>query len=68
MMETAGFLAFCFCFRATTFGYDVGRYISLERLIEENKERYHETLEQSSAGWHEGSMIPGHKSITFFSV
>ena len=35
-------------------GYEVGRYISLERLIEQNKERYYETLEQSSQGWHEG--------------
>lgn len=35
-------------------GYEVGRYISLERLIEENKERYYETLEASSQGWHEG--------------
>lgn len=26
-------------------GYEVGRYISLERIIEENKERYYETLE-----------------------
>jgi Fic family protein len=34
-------------------GYEAGRYISLERLIEENKERYYETLEQSSQGWHE---------------
>jgi len=36
-------------------GYEVGRYISLERLIEENKERYYETLELSSQGWHEGN-------------
>ncbi|MFA7267994.1 MAG: Fic family protein [Sterolibacterium sp.] len=35
-------------------GYEVGRYISLERLVEQNKERYYETLEQSSQGWHEG--------------
>ncbi|KAF0250414.1 MAG: filamentation induced by cAMP protein Fic, partial [bacterium] len=35
-------------------GYEVGRYISLERLIEQNKERYYETLELSSQGWHEG--------------
>jgi Fic family protein len=35
-------------------GYEVGRYISLERLIEQNKARYYETLEQSSQGWHEG--------------
>ena len=35
-------------------GAEVGRYVSLERLIEQNKERYYETLEQSSMGWHEG--------------
>ena len=34
-------------------GFEVGRYISLERLIEQNKDRYYETLAQSSAGWHE---------------
>jgi Fic family protein len=39
-------------------GYEVGRYISLERLIEQNKERYYETLEQSSKGWHEGKHNP----------
>jgi len=39
-------------------GYDVGRYISIERLIEENKDRYYETLEQSSQGWHEGKNDP----------
>ena len=39
------------CYQA---GYKVGRYISLERMIEENKERYYETLEMSSKGWHEG--------------
>ncbi len=30
-------------------GYNVGQYVS----IEQNKERYYETLEQSSQGWHE---------------
>ena len=35
-------------------GLEVGRYISLERLIEQNKERYYEVLEQSSARWHDG--------------
>ncbi|MBE0427400.1 MAG: Fic family protein [Nitrospirae bacterium] len=35
-------------------GYEVGRYISIERIIEQNKDRYYETLEQSSQGWHEG--------------
>lgn len=39
-------------------GYEVGRYISLERLIEENKDRYYETLEHSSHGWHEGKHDP----------
>lgn len=39
-------------------GYEVGRYISLERLIEQNKARYYETLEQSSLGWHEGKHDP----------
>lgn len=39
-------------------GLEVGRYISLERLIEQNKERYYETLEQSSYGWHEGKHDP----------
>jgi hypothetical protein len=36
----------------------VGRYISLERLIEQNKERYYETLELSSQRWHEGQHDP----------
>jgi len=35
-------------------GFEVGRYISLERLIEQNKDRYYETLEQSSQRWHDG--------------
>lgn len=34
--------------------YWVGRYISLERVIESSKETYYETLEISSRGWHEG--------------
>ena len=41
-----------------SLGIEVGRYISIERLIEENKERYYETLEQSSQGWHEGKHDP----------
>ncbi|MDA3934427.1 MAG: Fic family protein [Gammaproteobacteria bacterium] len=35
-------------------GYEVGRYISLERIIEGSKESYYETLEVSSRGWHDG--------------
>lgn len=34
-------------------GYDVGKYISLEALIERSKESYYESLKQSSYGWHE---------------
>jgi len=36
------------------FDYAVGRYISLERIFEETKEGYYETLEASSQGWHQG--------------
>ncbi|MBI9082134.1 MAG: Fic family protein [Desulfobacterales bacterium] len=39
-------------------GFEAGRYISLERLIETNKDRYYETLETSSHGWHEGKHDP----------
>ncbi len=39
-------------------GFEVGRYVSLERVIEENKDRYYETLEQSSQRWHEGTHDP----------
>ncbi|MBM3328219.1 MAG: Fic family protein [Calditrichaeota bacterium] len=35
-------------------GFEVGRYISLERIIEKTKEEYYRTLELSSAGWHNG--------------
>ena len=39
-------------------GIEAGRYISLERIIEDNKERYYEILEQSSQSWHEGKHNP----------
>jgi Fic family protein len=39
-------------------GYEVGRYISLERIIEESKETYYEALEASSEGWHDGTHDP----------
>lgn len=35
-------------------GYMVGRYISIEKLIEQSKDAYYEALEQSSKDWHEG--------------
>jgi Fic family protein len=34
-------------------GYEVGRYISIERVYEETKQSYYETLEASSQHWHE---------------
>ena len=36
------------------FDYDVGRYISLERIIEESREDHYENLRLSSVGWYEG--------------
>ncbi len=35
-------------------GYIVGKYISMEMLIERTKETYYEALQASSIGWHEG--------------
>jgi Fic family protein len=35
------------------FDYAVGRFISLERIFEESKESYYDTLEASSQGWHQ---------------
>ena len=34
-------------------GYIVGKYISIEKMIEQTKETYYEALENSSAYWHE---------------
>lgn len=34
-------------------GYIVGKYISIEHLIERTKESYYDSLEQSSLKWHE---------------
>src|SRR5204862_856392 len=34
--------------------HEVGRYISLERVVEEDKDGYYESLRHSSKGWHEG--------------
>ena len=36
------------------FDYEVGRFISLERIFEESKETYYECLEASSQKWHDG--------------
>ena len=34
-------------------GYIVGKYISIEMLIEKTKETYYEALQASSSGWHD---------------
>ena len=35
-------------------GFEVGRYISLEQLIENQREGYYDALYKSSQGWHQG--------------
>jgi Fic family protein len=39
-------------------GFEVGQYISLERLIEQAKEGYYDTLYRASQGWHESQHDP----------
>lgn len=39
-------------------GFTAGHYISLERIIEQSKDRYYETLQTSSQGWHDGRHDP----------
>jgi Fic family protein len=41
-------------------GYEVGRFISLEQMVERTKRSYYDTLLASSQGWHEGrhSLVP----------
>ncbi len=34
-------------------GYGVGRYISHERIVEQAKDRYYDSLHASSSGWHD---------------
>lgn len=36
-------------------GFAVGRFVSLERLIEERRERYYSSLHDSSQGWHDSN-------------
>jgi len=35
-------------------GFQVARYVSLERLVEQSKEEYYGVLAECSKGWHEG--------------
>ena len=41
-------------------GFEVGRYISLEQIVENQREGYYQTLFKSSQNWHEGkhSLLP----------
>ncbi|MGI6394183.1 MAG: Fic family protein [bacterium] len=39
-------------------GYNAGKFVSVEKLIERSKERYYETLKASSDNWHEGKHNP----------
>lgn len=44
-------------------GFMVGKYISLERVVEQSKETYYETLNKSSQKWHEAK----HNVIPWFN-
>jgi Fic family protein len=39
-------------------GYEVGRFISLELIVEETKTGYYDSLYQSSQGWHDAKHNP----------
>ena len=47
------------------FDYDVGCYVSLERIVEESKETYYEALYTSSQGWHRGKH-DSHPWLSYF--
>ena len=44
-------------------GYEGGRFISLERIVEETRDDYYEALKRSSVGWHTG----GHDSSPWWN-
>ena len=46
-------------------GFEVGRYISLERVVEQSKATYYEALEKSSQGWLRGAHDP-HPWLRYF--
>jgi Fic family protein len=45
--------------------YRVGRYISVERIIEQSKDTYYEALERSSQRWHDSGHDP-HPWLDYF--
>jgi Fic family protein len=46
-------------------GHNVGRYISLERVIEQSRESYYDALYRSSQGWHDDLHDP-HPWLNYF--
>ena len=36
-------------------GFEVGRFISLEKIVEDSKDSYYDSLYESSQGWHQGT-------------
>ena len=42
------------------FGYNVGKFISIEKIIENTKDEYYSTLQESSLNWIENNNNPEH--------
>jgi Fic family protein len=47
------------------YDYHVGRFISIERIVEQSKTTYYETLKKSSQGWHD-SEHDAHPWMNYF--
>jgi hypothetical protein len=53
-METVACRGLLMLLAAYHHGYEVGRYVSFERIVEQTKQDYYDSLEASSSRWHEG--------------
>lgn len=49
-------------------GHDVGRFISIEKLIDESKESYYDSLGKSTEGWHDGEHDLGPWTSYFLGI
>lgn len=49
-------------------GYEVGRFVSIEKLIEETRDSYFDALAASTLGWHDGEHDPGPWCSYFMGV
>lgn len=49
-------------------GFSVGRYVSLEKVVEDTRESYYDSLGASSRGWHEGEHSFGPWAEYFLGV